>query len=127
MCVAIASIPVSWLFDHFGRLNLGLPVLNSIFVLGVVLAVKWKLRQRGWFWITMTAIVALHLLLIVYIPWTTEWMPAAAIAGILSIDLLVVFVILAVVEKLSEGSRTAENRNPSTLTTKPLRGVRLEY
>lgn len=30
----------SWLFDHYGRLNLALPTFNTVGVLGVLLVVK---------------------------------------------------------------------------------------
>jgi hypothetical protein len=99
LCLIIACIPLAWLFDHFGRLDLALPVLDGVALFIFIIAVKWKLRRCVWFWITITAIVALHVLVILYVPWTTKWVPAAAIAGILSIDVCAVFVILAVVEK----------------------------
>ena len=99
LCLIIACIPLAWLFDHFGRLNLALPVLDGIALFIFIIAVKWKLRRCVWFWITITAIVALHVLGILYVPWTTKWVPAAAIAGIIGIDMCAVFVILAVVEK----------------------------
>jgi uncharacterized membrane protein len=99
LCLIIACILLAWLFDHFGRLNLALPVLDGIALLVFIIAVKWKLRRCVWFWITITAIAALHVLGILYVPWTTKWLPAAAIAGILCIDMCAVFVILAVVEK----------------------------
>ena len=99
LCLIIACILLAWLFDHFGRLNLALPVLDGLALLVFIIAVKWKLRRCVWFWITITAIVAVHVLGILYVPWTTKWLPAAAIAGILSIDMCAVFVILAVVEK----------------------------
>jgi hypothetical protein len=108
LCVIIISILMDWLFYHLGRFNLALPTLDGIVVFGLVIAVKWTLRRRVWFWITMTGIAALHILLILYVPWTTKWVPAAAIAGIVTIDVCVVFVILAVVEKLLERFRTSE-------------------
>lgn len=108
LCLMIGSLPVIGLFDHFRRFNLALPVLDGIAVLGFAIAVKWNLRRCVWFWITMTIIVALHVLLILYVPWTTQWVPAMAIAGILTVDLCVMFVILAVVENLVERSKTSE-------------------
>ena len=102
LCLAVGSVPIFWLFDNFGRLDVALPVLNGIAVLGVAIAVKWKQRRRAWFWITMAVIVVLHGLAILYIPWTTRWVPATEIAGIFSIDLFVVFVILAIVEHFLE-------------------------
>jgi hypothetical protein len=41
------------------------------------------------------------------IPWTTKWVPAAFIAGIATVDLIVVLAILNYVGKLSEGGEKA--------------------
>jgi len=100
LCVIIGSMPMFLLFDRFGRLNMALPLLNSIAVLGLAIGVKWSLRRNAWFWITMGAIAALHALLILAVPWTDKWVPAAAYAGAASLDLVVILLVLAIVEKL---------------------------
>jgi len=43
----------------------------------------------------MAAVVALHVLLILFIPWTNKWVPALVTAGVDSLDLCLVFWILA--------------------------------
>ena len=104
----LVSTLTCWLFDHFGRLDLALPTLNTIGVLGFLLVVKRKLWRHAWFWIMMTFITAAHVELILLIPWTTKWVPAAAIAGIDSLDFIVVLTILNyVVKKLSGGGENA--------------------
>lgn len=108
LCVIIGSLPIFWLFDHFESLNLALPALNSIGMLGLAIAVKWKLRRHVWFWITMTIFAALHVPLIVFVPWTTKWVPAFAIAAIDSADLIVMLAILSVIGKFFEKSKSAE-------------------
>jgi hypothetical protein len=99
----IGSALSAWLFDRLGRLDLALPILNRIGVLGFVLVLKWRLSRRVWFWITMTIVVALHVLLILSISWTTKWVPASAFAGAASLDLIVILAILSVVGKFMEG------------------------
>jgi hypothetical protein len=96
-----------WLFDHFEKLDLALPTLISIGLLGFILVLKRKLWRQGWFWIVMTFIAAAHVELILLIPWTTKWVPAAFIAGIATVDLIVVLAILNYVGKLSEGGEKA--------------------
>lgn len=98
---------IVWLFNHFGRLDLYLPTINSIGVLGFVLVLKRGLRRHVWFWITMIVIAALHVPLILFVPWTTRWVPALAIAAIDSADLIVMLAILAVVGRFMEGPKTA--------------------
>jgi hypothetical protein len=68
LCLVASALLASWLFDQFGRLELVLPTLNSIVVLGVVVAVKRNLTRRPWFWGTMAIVAALHVPLIFFFP-----------------------------------------------------------
>jgi uncharacterized membrane protein (DUF485 family) len=102
LCMFIAATLSAALFDHFGRLYLMLPVLNCIVTLGFLIAVKWNLRQHAWFWITMIVMAALHVPLILYIPWTTKWVPALAIGAIDSVDFCVILALLTVVRDFME-------------------------
>ena len=95
----IGSLPIYWLFDHFGRLNIALPTLNCIGMLIFAIVLKWRMSGNAWFWITMTIIAALHVPLLVFIPWTTKWIPATAIATIDSVDLIAILAILSLVGK----------------------------
>ena len=113
LCGIIGSALGAWLFDHFGRLSLFLPTLNSVAILGFTIALKWKLRRNAWFWITMTTIAALHIPLILFVPWTTKWVPAGAIAAIDSVDLIVILAILSVVQKFVEKPNTSERSVPN--------------
>ena len=105
LCLIIGSLPIYWLFDHFSKLSSALPTLNCIAVLCFAIATKWKLRRGAWFWFTMAIIAALHIPLILFLPWTARWVPAFAIAAIDSVDLIVILAILSVVGRLSEGPR----------------------
>jgi hypothetical protein len=112
LCLLVFGMPLPWLFDHFGKLNLMLPIWNSVAVLGLMFVLKWRLRRHAWFWITMTVIVALHVPLILFVPWGTRWVPALAIAAIDSLDFCLILWILSFVGNLMggprEGPRTAE-------------------
>lgn len=72
-------------------------------MVAIVIALRWKLRRHGWFWITMTFLAALHLPLILFVSWTTRWVPAAVIIPIGMADLYVMLWILSVVGKIMEG------------------------
>ena len=108
LCGIIGSTLSAWLFDHFGKLNLMLPTWNSIAVLGFAIATKWKFRRHAWFWITMIVIAALHVPLILFVPWGTRWVPALAIAVIDSADLCLILWILVVVGKTMKEPKTAK-------------------
>jgi hypothetical protein len=108
LSLIIGGLPIIWLFDHFGKLNLFLPTFNCVGMLGFAIAVKWKLRRQAWFWGTMAILAALHVPLVLFVPWTTKWVPAIAIAAIDSADLIVMLAILSVLGKFVEGSKTSE-------------------
>jgi hypothetical protein len=108
VCVIIASFLCAQLFERFGKLNLVLPILNSIGVLGFVLGFKRKLWQHAWFWGTMAVIAALHVPLILFVPWTTGWVLALAIAVIDSLDFCLILWILAVIGKFMREPKGAE-------------------
>jgi hypothetical protein len=114
LCLLVFGMPLPWLFDHFGRLNLMLPIWNSVAVLGFMLALKWKLGRHAWFWITMTVIAALHVPLILFVPWGTKWVPALAIAAIDSLDFCLILWILSVVGKFVPGPKASEDGHSSS-------------
>jgi hypothetical protein len=89
----------AWLFDKFRKLELVLPTLNSIAVVGFILVLKRKLWRHAWFLGTMAVIAALHVPLVLFVPWTTRWVPALAIAVIDSLDFCLILWILAPVGK----------------------------
>jgi len=103
-CCAI----MMWPFYRADRLDLALPALNAILVLGLIIFIEWKFRRRAWFWLTMTVIVSLHLALVAFVPWTDKWAPAASIAGIDSLDLVLILSILSVVSNVLQARETAD-------------------
>jgi len=77
-------------------------------MVALAIVMRWKLRRHVWFWITMTFLAALHLPLIVFVRWTTKWVPAVVIAPFGIADLYAMFWLLAVVGKFMEGPKTTE-------------------
>jgi hypothetical protein len=108
LCIIVGSLPVYWLFDHFGRLSIALPVLNFILVVCFILFVKRRLLRRAWFWITMAVIVAVHVPLFMLVPWTTKWIPALLIAVIDSADFCLMLWIISAVGKFMGGPEASE-------------------
>lgn len=96
---------IDWLLISLGRFDLSLPALNSIAVVGFTIALKRKLGRHAWFWGTMAVLAALHIPLVLFVPWTSRWVPALAIAVIDSADFCVMLWIISVVGKLMEGPR----------------------
>ena len=99
LCLGVGSYLCASLLDKFGKLDLVLPTMNSILVLGFMLALKRKLWRKPWFWVTMAVIAVLHVPLILFVPWDTKWVPALAIAVIDSADFCGILLILAAIGK----------------------------
>ncbi len=96
------TILVAVVFSHFGKLELARPTLVSMAIIGVAIAIKWKLRMRMWFWVAMVTIAALHIPLILCVPWTTGWIPALAITPFGIADIAVILAIIKLLEKQFE-------------------------
>lgn len=102
---------IDWLLISLGKFDLSLPALNSIAVVGFTIALKRKLGRHMWFWGTMAVLAALHVPLILFVPWTSRWVPAIAIAAIDSGDLIVMLAILDIVGRFMDGSKSTEERS----------------
>lgn len=113
LCVIIGSFLCAELFDKFGKLDLVVPILNTIVVLGFMLALKRKLWQQAWFWVTMLLIALLHVPLILFVLWGTRWVPALVIAVIDSADFCLILLIISAVGKLRGDQKTDDVRADS--------------
>lgn len=105
----VFCLVVMLVFDHFGELNMSVPLLVSIGMFGFFIYLKWPLKRQPLFWVTIAVLAALHATLIWYIPWTSKWVPSLAIAGAASLDLCLMFWILAAVEVLLGAQASAKN------------------
>jgi hypothetical protein len=99
---------IIWPLNQHNRLDLALPILNSIGLIGILIAVKWPLRRRTWFWATTSIIAAIHVPLVLMIPWTLKWVPAIAVAAIDTVDFLTILMVLSAVERVVD--RTTSDR-----------------
>jgi hypothetical protein len=107
LCVMIGSLPLYLLFVYFKRFDLARPTLTSVAIVAIAIAMRWKLRRHAWFWGTTTILAALHVALVLFVPWTTKWVPALVIIPIGLADLYVMLWVLSVVGKFMEGRKTA--------------------
>lgn len=106
--IILGGLPVLILFDHFGKFNLARPTLTSAVIVVIAITMRWKLRGHFWFWITMIVLAALHVPLLLLVPWTTRWVPAFVIIPIGMADLYLMLLVLSVVGKLMEGPKASE-------------------
>jgi hypothetical protein len=108
--VALGTALLAFLFLSIGRFELARPAMVSVAMVGLAITMRWKLRKHVWFWITMTILAALHVPLILFVPWTTRWIPAILIAPIGIADLYAMLWVISVVAK-SKGEPIAPSGN----------------
>jgi hypothetical protein len=97
--VMACTLIICLVSDYFGRFELARPAWFSAMVLCVAIAFRWQLRRYAWFWIAIAFFIAIHVVVIVSLTWSTKWFPAAALAGLGSIDLYLMLVIVSIVRK----------------------------
>lgn len=98
------------LFDRFGNVALARPTVFSVSIIIIAVAMRWKLAGHVWFWITMLSLAALHVPLILFIPWTTKWIPVLVIIPIGIADLYAMLWVVSVVVKFMGKPKTAKKR-----------------
>ncbi|HEY0758716.1 MAG TPA: hypothetical protein VGD59_05600 [Acidisarcina sp.] len=99
LCVILGALALLILFDHFGKLTLARPTMTSAAMVVIAIAMRWKLKGHGWFWLTMIVLAALHVPLVLLVPWTTRWIPAFIIIPFGMADLYLMLWVLSVVGK----------------------------
>jgi predicted ferric reductase len=109
-CVFFGTILLALMFMSIGRFDLARPTMVSVAMVGLAITMRWKLRTHRWFWITIIILVALHLPLILFIPWTTKWIPAVLIAPIGIADLYAMLWVLSVIGKFMSERETSKKR-----------------
>ena len=108
LCVFVGAMVVGLLLNHFGRIDLAMPTLASIVVLGFAIALKWAWRRQMWFWITMSLFAAFQLLLILFVSWPARWVPALVWTGWATLELYGMVAILDAIGSLMSKSQTSE-------------------
>lgn len=104
VAAGLAACVLLPLLDHIGRLELAIPIGAGAGTIGAVIKVNWELRERAWFWVTMTIITGLHVLLILYVPWRKGWVPAPATVGFCIVDLVIILGVLNLIGRLFGGA-----------------------
>jgi hypothetical protein len=90
---------------------MSVPLLNCIAVFALLIYLKRQLTRQVRFWATVAVLAALHVLVIWYVPWTTRWVPALAIAAISSVDFCLMLWIVDAVGRFD--GRTFPRQTPT--------------
>jgi hypothetical protein len=104
MLGAVVLLPY---LEHVHRFELAYPILVvGISILGVVW-VSPELRGQLWFWATIVVVAALHVPLIIEVPWRAGWLPAPVILAFCIADALIFLGIIRAIQKLKDGAKTS--------------------
>jgi hypothetical protein len=101
LLIPLCTSPVCLLF----RGDPGRALAAWVFTIAIVMSVRifWGRRRLLWFWVTVAILTALHVLLILYVPWpgvhTTIGGPALFPFGLL--DIVIMCGCFKLVEKLT--------------------------
>jgi len=102
LATIVMSVLLIAVLDHFGIEQLFWPISITIVALVFTIWGHWELKQRVWFWVTIAFIAAAHAILYYFVqwPWGSRWVPAATIKGICTLDLIAIFGLISLIEKL---------------------------
>jgi hypothetical protein len=108
LAMFFGALLIGLLFQFFGKSALERPTGVSIVIVAFAVVMKWELRRRIWFWTLMAIFMVIHVLLILFIPWPTGWIPAIVMIPIGLADLYVMLGILSIVGKFMESPKISE-------------------
>ena len=99
--VVLSMLLIAILY-HFGIEQLFWPIVTTIAVPAFAVWGHSELKGRLWFWVTIAGVVASHVAFFYFAgwPWGTKWVSAFAIAGLWNLDLVAVFALIWLIEKL---------------------------
>ena len=96
--IGLCTLPVLALFIHFGREDLAVPACTYLVGIALATALRWGLRKHVWFWIVIALVVALHMVLLIKVPWPHFTINRVTLLPFGIADLLVVSGIIQFVK-----------------------------
>lgn len=112
LALTALSLLLIAILDHFGIEQLYWPIFTTIAVATFAVWGHLELRGQLWFWLTIAGVVAAHVVFFYFAgwPWGTKWVPARIIAGFWNLDLIAVFVLIWLIEKLLHEDQSAPHK-----------------
>ena len=98
----VLSVLLAAVLDRFGKLQPFWPIGTTIVVPVFTIWGHSELKGRPWFWATIAVVVAAHVVLFYFVgwPWGTHRVATKAIEGFCILDLVAIFAIISLIEKL---------------------------
>jgi hypothetical protein len=108
--IGVLLIPVFVLFIFLGKAEMGFTVCIVLGMVMLAIKLRWKLRRRGWFWVTIADIMTLHIPFLFVVRWPQTNIPTIAFSLPLGIaDFLLISGAISLAEKVfSKGDSSDE-------------------
>ena len=100
LVIAILAFPMVPLFDHLGRPEFERPAYFVLMVMMVTVKVCRDVRGRPWFWITIIAIAALHVPLVMLTAQRLDRTPFPTMLFLSMVDFALFIAIIGLIERL---------------------------
>jgi hypothetical protein len=107
--IILCVVPAFALFAYFGDPGRGRAAAGSTIVIMYAARGCWDLRRYTWFWVTLTILIALHVLLALLVPWISKSYPGLTLFPIAVVDYAILYGTIKLVEKVAK--RTAPPRS----------------
>lgn len=95
----LVTAPLYLLFSHFGEPGKGRAAWLCLGMLLIAIKVRWELRSYPWFWGTIALISVVEIPMVMFVPWTSKWIPAIVMLPFCLVDCLAVLWVIQTVEK----------------------------
>jgi hypothetical protein len=112
LCGMAFAALVCLLLDRAGRFDLSRPILGILGSLFIAIRLRWGLRDRVWFWVTILIFIVLAGFCMAAETWNTKGPSGPIIGGVMGISVYFLFVVLHALEIHSERASNHE-RKPS--------------
>lgn len=113
LCGIALAILVCWLLDRVGRFDLSRPVIAIIGSVFIALKLRWHLRNRLWFWLTIIVYLALSGVLTSALTWSTEGPSRPIIGGFMGISVYFLFVVLHAFDRHFQRASSISSERPN--------------
>jgi len=97
----VLGAPIFLVVSHYSDSGKGRAAAVSVGVIVIAIRSFWDLRQRLWFWATIVLVILAHVVLIVYINWSSESVPAPALAPVGIVDFVIIYGLVASAKRLA--------------------------
>ena len=100
LVVILCIVPLFFLFAVLGNPGRGRAAAICGGVGMTAIRACWNLRKYVWFWIALAVMVALHVALVLFIPWGDKSYPGYALLPVAALDYGIVYGSFKLVEKV---------------------------